>query len=91
MEIRCLFRSGSDLEVSRSEVTVAAAEFINQLGPGEPLYANRLLAHLINNVSSLITGALYDSEGQTILEDQYPTDDRHVIRAGALTTSLTGE
>ena len=91
MEIRCLFQSGSDLEVSRSEVTVAAAEFINQLGPGEPLYSNRLLAHLINNVSSLITGTLYDSEGQTVLDDQYPTDERHVIRAGALTTSLTGE
>lgn len=91
MEIRCLFQSGSDLEVSRSEVTVAAAEFINQLGPGEPLYSNRLLAHLINNVSSLITGALYDSSGQTVLDDQYPTDDRHVLRADALTTSLTGE
>jgi len=91
MEIRCLFQSGSDLEVSRSEVTVAAAEFINQLGPGEPLYSNRLLAHLINNVSSLITGALYDSSGQTVLDDQYPTDDRHVLRADELTTSLTGE
>lgn len=90
-EVRCLFLSGSDLEVSRSEVTVAAAEFVNQLGPGEPLYANRLLAHLINNVSSLITATLYGSSGLEILEDQYPEDSRHILRAGAISATLAGD
>jgi uncharacterized phage protein gp47/JayE len=83
-------RVNSDLELGQTAVELAASDFVNNLAPGEPLYLNRLVAHLINSISDLVTANILSEDGQAEIEDFYTQDERHVLRAGNIEVQLIG-
>ena len=88
--VSALFQSNSDLELGQTAVELAASDFVNNLAPGEPLYLNRLVAHLINSISDLVTANILSEDGQAEIEDFYTQDERHVLRAGEIEVQLIG-
>ena len=88
--VSTLFQSDSNLELGREAVNVAASEFVNDLAPGEPLYLNRLIAHLINSIGDLVTANILSEDGLQEVEDFYPESERHILRAGTINVQLIG-